>query len=126
MTSLLKKTSTMSESKAAKATSDMKSRRVMTASLSEIRCGIANCGYSAKQTKTVARHRQKMHEIEPHQSLLDFSVSASILDDTAVVSETDNLASSLERKTCSELYSDMSKVKPDYEINTTAQLEQIT
>ena len=111
MTSLLKKTSTMSESKAAKATSDMKSRRVRTANLSEIRCGIASCGYSAKQTMTVERHRQKKHEIEPHQSLLDFSVSASILDDTAVVSETDNLASSLERKTCSEFYSDMSKVK---------------
>ena len=108
----------MSESKAAKTTSDTKIRRTRTMSTSEIRCGIANCSYSAKQTKTVERHRQTKHEIEPHQSLLDFSVSASILDDTAVVSETDNLASSLEHKTSSEFYSDMSKVEQSTQLET--------
>ena len=53
-------------------------KRMRTASLSEDRCGISNCSYPAKQIKKVDRHRQKEHEIEPHQSLLDCSVSASI------------------------------------------------
>ena len=117
MTSV-KKTSTMSESKAAKAASDTKTRRPRTVSLSDIRCGIANCSYSAKRNETVERHRQKVHEIEPNRSLLDCSVSASILDDTAVVSETDTLASSLELKTSSEFYNDMSKVEQSTQLET--------
>ena len=117
MTSV-KKISTMSESKAAKAASDTKTRRPRTVSLSDIRCGIANCSYSAKRNETVERHRQKVHEIEPNRSLLDCSVSASILDDTAVVSETDTLASSLELKTSSEFYNDMSKVEQSTQLET--------
>ena len=108
----------MSESKPAKATSE-KTRRQRTVSLSEvIRCGFPKCTYTAKQQKTVERHRQKEHNIDPDASLLDGSISTSILDDTAGVGETDKLASSLEHKTSSEFYSDMSKVEQSTQLES--------
>ena len=112
----LRKTKKMSETKAPKATSS-KTARVRAASVSEvIRCGFSKCTYTAKQMKTVERHRQKEHNVDPDVTHLDSSISTSILDDTAVVSETDNLASSLEHKTSSEFYSDMSKVEQSTQI----------
>ena len=103
--------------KAVKATSD-KTRRMRTVSLSDvIRCGFPKCTYTAKNDKTVSaieRRRQKEHNVDPEVTLLDGSVSTSTLDDTAVTSETDNLASGREHS--SEFYSDMSKVQQSMQL----------
>ena len=114
----MRRTKRMSETKAPKATSN-KMARVRTASVSEvIRCGFPKCSYTANQTKTVESHRQKENNVDPDVPTLDGSISTSILDDTAVASETDNLASSLEHKTSSEFYSDMSKVEQSEPVMT--------
>ena len=75
-------------------------------SLTDVRCNIANCNYSAKTTKTVENHRLKTHGVAADKSVMDQSVSASILTDSGALSD-----GSLELKTSTEIYSDMTKVR---------------
>ena len=91
----------MSESKVTMTTLYTETRKMRAVSLLEVRCGISNCSYSATQIETVERHWQKVDDIKPNQSLLGGNVfsSISILDNTVAVSESDNLANSLEHKT---------------------------
>ena len=81
-------------------------RRTRTVSLTDVRCNIANCNYSAKTTKTVENHRLKTHGVAADKSVMDQSVSASILTDSGALSD-----GSLELKTSTEIYNDMTKVK---------------
>ena len=76
--------------------------------MSDVRCNIANCNYAAKTIKTVENHRQKVHGITPDKSFMDQSVSFT----TASIDDTGSLTNgSLDHKTSSDFYHDLSKVK---------------
>ena len=98
----------MSAASASKQTSGKKTGgRQRTLSLSDVRCNIANCNYQAKTTKTVENHRLKVHGVTANKSIMDQSVSASILlDDPGTLSD-----GSLDLKSSTDFYKDMSKVK---------------
>ena len=99
----------MSASSARKPAPDLKEKkRSRTQSLSDVRCNIANCNYAAKTIKTVENHRQKVHGITPDKSFMDQSVSFT----TASIDDTGSLTNgSLDHKTSSDFYHDLSKVK---------------
>ena len=99
----------MSASSARKPAPDIKEKkRTRTQSLSDVRCNIANCNYAAKTIKTVENHRQKVHGITPDKSFMDQSVSFT----TASIDDTGSLTNgSLDHKTSSDFYNDLSKVK---------------
>ena len=116
----LRKTSSMSESKVTMTTLYTETRKMRAVNLLEVRWGISNCSYSATQCQieTVDRHRQKVDDIEPNQSLLGGNVfaSISILDNNVAVGESDNLANSLEHKTSLDFYNDLSRVQQSMQL----------
>ena len=99
----------MSASSARKPAPALKEKkRSRTQSLSDVRCNIANCNYAAKTIKTVENHRQKVHGKIPDKSFMDQSVSFT----TASIDDTGSLIDgSLDHKTSSDFYHDLSKVK---------------
>ena len=84
-----------------------------------VRCEIANCDFTAKTTKTVQKHREKVHEMEPvNDSVLDQSVSCSILDDTVPQGDSGE-ADSMEHKTSTDFYQEVSNVKQSTQLAST-------
>ena len=80
-------------------------QRTRSLSVSEIRCGVGNCPYTAKMSKTVEKHRLKAHDVPlPDKSLLDQSISASFLDDTRIDYGAGVEDGSLDHKTSKEFY----------------------
>ena len=97
---------TMSATSAKKPEPAPKETRRRTLSVADVRCDIGNCKYSAKTSKTVEKHRQKAHDIAPNKSAMDQSLSASLIFGSEILCD-----GSLDHKTSTEIYQDMSKVK---------------
>ena len=103
----------MSASSATKPEPGKKGGRARTLSLSDVRCNVGNCNYSAKTHKTVDNHRLKIHGIAPNTSFMDQSVSASLILTQGKLAD-----GSLEHSTSAEIYGDMSKAKQSTQIVT--------
>ena len=103
----------MSASSATKPEPGKKGGRARTLSLSDVRCNVGNCNYSAKTHKTVDNHRFKIHGIAPNTSFMDQSVSASLILTQGKLAD-----GSLEHSTSAEIYGDMSKAKQSTQIVT--------
>ena len=103
----------MSASSAKKPESGKRGRSRTLSLTTDVRCNVDSCTYSAKTYKTVEKHRLKTHGITPDKSVLDQSVSASL-----IFSQDKLVDGSLDHKTSAEIYCDMSKVKQSTQIVT--------
>ena len=89
-----------------------------------VRCEIANCEFTARTTKTVQKHREKVHEMEPvNDTVLDQSVSLSILDDT-VPQGSSGGTDSMEHKTIADFFQEASNVKQSTQLASTGSKRQ--
>ena len=85
-----------------------------------VRCDIANCAFTAMTTKTVKKHREKVHEMkESDDTTFDQSVSSSILDDTKVEGDSANGTDSLDHKTSADFYQEVSNVQQSTQLEVT-------
>ena len=94
--------------------------RKRTTSLVVVKCDIANCSFSAKTTKTVQKHQREVHELsKPHNdTTFNQSVSCSLLDATDTTVDPGE-ADSLEHKTSTEIYHEMTKVQQSTQLAST-------
>ena len=84
-----------------------KTGRKRSQSLVVVKCDIANCGFSAKTTKTVQKHQREVHEVKPHnETTFNQSVSESILDAT-VDASAHGQTDSLEHKTSTDFFQEV-------------------
>ena len=85
-----------------------------------VRCDIANCGFSARTTKTVQKHKEKTHEVKHlNDTTFDQSVSSSILDDTKVEGASASGTDSLDHKTSADFYQEVSNVQQSTQLEVT-------